>query len=179
MACFLWRPETRLFPLNACTAWTHIQEFQLSHKGVSEVSERARKWSEQSERTNVAKDQVARLKRDGLWLEMPAKCASRSAAFIQYYITEANLCLLFTHAPIILSKIRLFRLSPDFLLLPAWTNDQKPEWGNKGQGTYASTEEKKITSPVTTAVKSITSFCKVRLSVICTWITSGFCVALT
>ena len=144
------------------------------------MSERARKWSEQSERserrerTNVARDRVARLKRDGLWLETPSKCASRSAAFIQNYITEADLCLLFTHAPIILSEIRLFRLSPDFLLLPAWTNDQKPEWG-----TYASTEEEKITSLVTTAVKSITSFCKVRLSVICTWITSGFCVALT
>ena len=41
-ACFSWAPKTRLFPWNTMTVWTHIQEFQLSHKGVSEVSERAR-----------------------------------------------------------------------------------------------------------------------------------------
>ena len=53
---------------------THIQESQLSHKGVSKVSEQAHEWrkaercgaSEQCERTNVASDRVARSKRDRL-----------------------------------------------------------------------------------------------------------------
>ena len=53
--------KTRLFPLNAFTAWTRIREFQLFHEGVSEVSEQAHEWSK---RTNVASGRVAHSKRD-------------------------------------------------------------------------------------------------------------------
>ena len=54
--------------LPAFSAWTHIQEFQRSHEGVSEVSERvehsrASERSERCERTNVASDRVALSKR--------------------------------------------------------------------------------------------------------------------
>ena len=73
-ACFWWRPKTRSLPWNAITVRTHIQEFQLSHEGVSEVSkqsERNEQTNEHSERTNVASDRVALSKRDRLWLETP------------------------------------------------------------------------------------------------------------
>ena len=43
--CFYWQ-ESRLFVWNAFSAWTFIHEFQPTHAGVSEVSERARKRCE-------------------------------------------------------------------------------------------------------------------------------------
>ena len=46
---------SRSIPLNAISAWTQIHEFQLSHEGVSEVSERAHKWSEQASEASVSK----------------------------------------------------------------------------------------------------------------------------
>ena len=45
---FLVSAKTRLFPWNAITVWTHIKDFQLSHEGVSEVSERARERSKRA-----------------------------------------------------------------------------------------------------------------------------------
>ena len=48
LGVFLVMTKTRLFLWNALTVWTYIQEFQLSHEGVSKVSERAYEQSEQA-----------------------------------------------------------------------------------------------------------------------------------
>ena len=47
--------------MNMFAAWTHIQEFQLSHEGVSEGSELVNGASEQSEhsKASIAKRSVA------------------------------------------------------------------------------------------------------------------------
>ena len=67
-AFFEWRWKTRLFLWNAFTAWTHNYKFYCPTrewaKWVSEPVNGASERSERCERTNVASDRVAHLKRD-------------------------------------------------------------------------------------------------------------------
>ena len=79
--------QKNVFPWNAITAWRHIQEFQLSHEGMSEVSEQAREWSEQAKRVQQSR---ALWSERAEWAVQANECSERPSGSLKTWLSVTN-----------------------------------------------------------------------------------------